>query len=69
MTQKLGRIESKLKSSESSFNFFQNSVIFCIFCSRGYTAKGSILYNPPARLSVAHMAQRVKVKMISTDKQ
>ena len=41
--------ESKLTFSDSSFNFLQNSVIFCTFYLRGYTAGVSAPYNPRCR--------------------
>ena len=37
--------ESKLTFSESSFNFLQNSVVFCTLYPRGYTAGGFSPYN------------------------
>lgn len=38
-------LKSKLRLSESSFNFSQNSVIFCAFYLHGYTAGDSAFYN------------------------
>ena len=41
--------EPKLKSFESSFNFLQSSVVFCMFYPRGYTAGVSVPYNTGSR--------------------
>ena len=38
--------DSRLTLSESSFNFLQNSIIFCALYPRWYSARGSTLYNP-----------------------
>ena len=37
--------ESKLKFSESSFKFLQNSILFCTFYPRGYTTGASAPYS------------------------
>ena len=39
-------LESKQTFSESSFNFLQNSVVFCTLYSGGYTLRSSTPYNP-----------------------
>ena len=39
-------LKSKLKSSESSLSFLQNSIIFCVLYPRRCTAGGSAPYNP-----------------------
>ena len=38
--------KSKLTFLESSFNFLQKRLVFCMLYLRGYTAGGSALYNP-----------------------
>ena len=43
--------ESKLTCSESSFNFLQKSVAFCVIYSRGYTAGAP---SPPDTTHVAN---------------
>ena len=52
--------ESKLKFSESSFKFLQNSVLFCTLYPREYTAGGSAPLQPPVPLSAARGVQRFK---------
>ena len=51
---------SRLRFPESSFNFLQNSVIFCALFPRGYTTGEFAPLKPPIPLPAARRAEKVK---------